>query len=198
VFYNVTKIDTNVVKCSIQASVMHRYASAMAHVNKGRYSAEVGADGVVLFLIGMRINRLWQIRKWLPVALAMPRMLIELQRQPALGLVGKPRTFVSGRVILVWQYWESFEKLEAYARAAQNLHLPAWRAFNRRVKANGSVGIFHETVLLSDATVETVYANMPDFGLAAVTGSVLAAKRGQSAGIRLGKRQDEQLPVDPY
>jgi hypothetical protein len=40
-------------------------------------------------------------------------MLVELQRQRSLGLVGKPRTFVSGRVILVWQYWESFEKLEA-------------------------------------------------------------------------------------
>jgi hypothetical protein len=85
----------------------------MTHVNQGRYSADVGADGTVLFWIGMRINRLWQFWKWLPVFLAMPRMLVELQRQRSLGLVGKPRTFVSGRVILVWQYWESFEKLEA-------------------------------------------------------------------------------------
>jgi len=170
----------------------------MAHVNKGRFSAGVGADGVVFFLIGMRINRLWQFWKWLPVFVAMPRMLIELRRERTLGLVGKPRTFLSGRVILVWQYWESFEKLEAYARATENLHLPAWRAFNHRVKANGAVGIYHETILLSDSTVETVYANMPSFGLSAVTGSVVASMRGQSAGIRLGKRQDDQPPVSPY
>jgi hypothetical protein len=170
----------------------------MTKINSGRYCADVGADGVVLFLIGMRINRLWQFWKWLPVFLAMPRMLIELQRQRSLGLVGKPRTFVSGRVILVWQYWESFEKLESYARASENAHLPAWRAFNRRVRANGSVGIYHETILLSDQTVETVYANMPVFGLSAVTGSVGASRRGQTAGLRLGTRTEDQPPVSPY
>lgn len=170
----------------------------MTHVHKGRFSADVGADGVVLFLIGMRINRLWQVWKWLPVFVAMPRMLIELQKQRSLGLVGKPRTFRSGRVILVWQYWESFEKLDHYARASEHLHLPAWRAFNRRVKANGSVGIYHETILLADSSVETVYANMPDFGLGAVTGVVTASSRGQTAGLRLKKRATDEPPVDPY
>jgi hypothetical protein len=86
----------------------------MARINKGRYSAETGADGKVLFLIGLRFNRLWQVWKWLPVFGAMPRMLRELAKNPDLGLVGCPRTFVSGRTILVWQYWESFEKLEPY------------------------------------------------------------------------------------
>jgi len=170
----------------------------MAHVTKGRYSANLGADGVVLFLIGMRINRLWQVWKWLPVFVSMPRMLIELQRQPSLGLVGKPRTFLSGRVILVWQYWESFEKLDAYARASDHLHLPAWRAFNRRVRDNGAVGIYHETIVLADDAVETVYANMPLFGLGAVTGAVSAGTRGQTAGLRLKKRTTDQPPVDPY
>ena len=86
----------------------------MAKVNKGRFAADGGADGKVLFLIGMRLNRLWQVWKWFPVFVSMPRMLIELQKNPSLGLVGKPRTFISGRTILVWQYWESFEKLTAY------------------------------------------------------------------------------------
>jgi Domain of unknown function (DUF4188) len=36
-------------------------------------------DGeLVVFLIGMRINRLWKCIKWLPVARAMPRMIREL------------------------------------------------------------------------------------------------------------------------
>jgi hypothetical protein len=170
----------------------------MTKINKGRFSADVGADGTVLFLIGMRINCVWQIWKWLPVFVAMPRMLIELQRDRSLGLVGKPRTLVSGRVILVWQYWESFEKLEQYARATDNEHLPAWRRFNRRVRANGTVGIYHETILLSDQNVETVYANMPIFGLAGVTGAVPAGSRGQSASLRLGTRQHDEPPVAPY
>lgn len=170
----------------------------MGSVNKGRYSADVGADGKVLFLIGMRFNRLWQFWKWMPVFVAMPRMLIELQKDRSLGLVGKPRTFVSGRTILVWQYWESFEKLTAYSRAADNAHLPAWRSFNKRIRDNGAVGIYHETVMLSDATVETVYGNMPTFGLASVTGAVPASRRGQTAVTRMTGTDDQPPAVAPY
>lgn len=170
----------------------------MGSVNKGRHSADSGADGKVLFLIGMRFNRLWQVWKWLPVFVAMPRMLIELQKDRSLGLVGKPRTFLSGRTVLVWQYWESFEKLAAYSRSADNAHLPAWRSFNKRIRDNGSVGIYHETILLSDATVETVYGNMPAFGLGAVTGVVPAARRGQTAAQRLHGDQGDTPPVTPY
>ena len=169
----------------------------MAVINKGRYSADVGADGKVLFLIGMRFNRLWMPWKWMPVLAAMPRMLIELQKNPSLGLVGRPRTYLSGRTILVWQYWESFEQLDAYARAASSEHLPAWRKFNQNVRDNGSVGIFHETILLSDSTIETVYGNMPTFGLAAVTGAVPAKRRGQTARTRL-TGQESEVAVEPY
>ena len=170
----------------------------MAKVNKGRWTAATGADGKVLFLIGMRFNQLRKPWKWLPVLVAMPRMLVELQKNPSLGLVGKPRTFLSGRTILVWQYWESFEKLNDYARSAGNLHLPAWRAFNRSVRDNGSVGIFHETVLLSDASLETVYGNMPAFGLGAVTGVVPAGKRGQTSTARLRGADPDAPAVEPY
>lgn len=170
----------------------------MGKINRGRYTASVGADGKVLFLIGMRINRLSKPWKWIPVFAAMPRMLAELMRNPELGLVGRPRTFVSGRTVLVWQYWDSFEKLDAYAKSAASNHLPAWRAFNKRVRDNGSVGIFHETVVLSDTAVETVYGNMPTFGLGAVTGAVPAARRGQTARGRLTGNDPASPAVDPY
>ena len=170
----------------------------MAKVNRGRFTADVGADGKVLFLIGMRFNRLWQVWKWFPVFIAMPRMLIELQKNRDLGLVGKPSTFISGKTILVWQYWESFEKLDAYSKMKDAAHLPAWRAFNRRVRDNGSVGIYHETILLSDTTVETVYGNMPIMGLAMVTGLVPAGKRGQTAKARISGDTSTSPAVDPY
>ena len=169
----------------------------MARVNRGRWSAQSGADGKVLFLIGMRINQLWKIWAWMPVFFAMPRMLLELRRRPELGLVGKPITLLSGRMFVVWQYWDSFDKLNAYARSSESEHLPAWRAFNRRIRDNGSVGIFHETVELADSRVETVYGNMPTMGLAAVTGAVPARERGQTSGQRM-KGTDDTPAVEPY
>lgn len=99
---------------------------------------------------------------------------------------------------MVWQYWESFEKLEAYARANDRNHLPAWKQFNKRVRDNGSVGIFHETVVLSDDNVETVYGNMPAIGLGAAIGVEPARMRGQSAAMRLGRRLNDVPPVDFY
>ena len=39
-------------------------------------------------------------------------MLVELVKDPNLGLVGGPCTFISGRTILVWQQWRSFDLLE--------------------------------------------------------------------------------------
>jgi hypothetical protein len=41
----------------------------MASVIADRLTAQVDGE-VVVFLIGMRINRFWKIHKWLPVALA--------------------------------------------------------------------------------------------------------------------------------
>ena len=167
-------------------------------VQRGRRSAAPGADGTVLFLIGMRINRFWQFWRWFPVFAAMPRMLRELARQPELGLASRPRTYLSGRVILTVQYWTSLEQLLAYARAADHEHLPAWRAFNRRVRDNGSVGIFHEPYLVREDGVETMYGNMPTFGLATALGATPTATRGNSARARLVGSDPEPLPVDPY
>ena len=46
----------------------------MSNVRAERVTAEIG-DEVVVFLIGMRINKLWKVHKWLPVARAMGRMV---------------------------------------------------------------------------------------------------------------------------
>ena len=156
-------------------------------INPGRHTARVADGEPVLFLVGMRINRLWQPWKWLPVVVAMSTMIPELMRDPGHGLLGRPRTLVSGRVITVLQYWESFDHLEAYARAADHRHLPAWRAFNRRSRGNVAVGIFHETYLLSPGRVETMYVDMPPFGLAAALGAATVGAGANTAAQRLGR-----------
>jgi hypothetical protein len=103
--------------------------SPRAAVTPGRTTADA-PDGIVLFLIGVRLNRPWKLHRWLPVFAAMPRMLSELYRQPELGLLSA-RTYLSGRTVLLVQYWQDAEKLDAYATARDLAHLPAWRAFNR-------------------------------------------------------------------
>jgi hypothetical protein len=109
-----------------------------------RLAAQVDGDFVV-FLIGMRINKLWKLHKWLPVFRAMGRMLEELSARPDSGLLGFRH--IGGLTFV--QYWRSFEHLEAYARNPDQSHWPAWTAFNRRMKSSrGDVGIWHETYLV--------------------------------------------------
>ena len=171
----------------------------MTNVEAGRRTAELAErDEVVVFLIGMRINRLWQVWRWLPVLAAMPRMIIELAKDPSRGLLSPPRTFLSGRVVMLVQYWNSFDDLERYARDPKSQHLPAWRDFNKRIRDNGSVGIFHETYRVPASHTETVYANMPVFGLAAATSAVPVRGGRHTAAARLGARPHDQAPVEPY
>jgi hypothetical protein len=99
----------------------------MKKVIDKRMAAEMDGEFVV-FLIGMRINKPWKLHKWLPVFLAMPKMLKELQAHPESGFLGHSGL---GRIIV--QYWRSFQHLEAYARSKEKSHWPAWVDFNRRV-----------------------------------------------------------------
>ena len=62
--------------------------------------------------------------------MAMLRLQAELRRKPQAGLLGL-RNYASGRVVMSVQYWESAEKLFAYAHDWQGEHFPAWAAFNR-------------------------------------------------------------------
>lgn len=118
----------------------------------------------VVFLIGMRINRWWKVWQWLRVALAMPRMIRELEQSPELGYLGGEQWF--GRTTIMVQYWRSMDHLMRYAKSRDAAHLPAWRAFNKRVGTNGDVGIWHETYPARAGEYENVYVNMPRFGLA--------------------------------
>ena len=49
-------------------------------VRTGRWVAEHD-DEIVVFLIGMRINRPWKVTKWWPVFTAMPKMVKWLEQR---------------------------------------------------------------------------------------------------------------------
>lgn len=159
-------------------------------VQGGSYVAEVDSDQAVVFLIGMRVNRWRRVRAWWPVFVAMPKMLAELEKRPGSGLLGA-RTFWSGRVFLVVQYWTSMEALGAYARDPELAHQPAWAAFNRAVAGSGDVGIFHETYEVPRSGIETLYGNMPPTGLGLAHSTV-----ARSSGRR-NRAQDRMGQQDP-
>ena len=138
----------------------------------------------VVFMIGMRINNPLLLHKWFPVAMAMPRLVKELHLHPELGFVHAESWF--GRTTIMVQYWRTLDQLLAYARNKETEHLRAWRAFNKAIGTHGSVGIWHETYVVSPGAYENIYVNMPPFGLGKA-GTVYPATGGkQSAATRLG------------
>jgi len=155
----------------------------MPPIFPGRYTAQ-SKEPFVVFLIGMRINRLLAVPSWTRVAAAMPRMIAELKRQPDLGLLHSEFSLY-WRGVAVLQYWRSFEQLHAYAHAKNAAHLPAWAEFNRRVGGNGVVGIWHETYTIEPGKYEAIYANMPRFGLSAAAEHVKAVGRLEHASSRM-------------
>lgn len=134
----------------------------MTQIIKGRKFANIQGDFVV-FLIGMRINNYWKVHKWFPVAMAIPKMIKELYKNPEYGFMSENSWF--GRTTISVQYWRSFEHLEAYARNKDLEHFPAWKDFNMKARQSGVVGVWHETYKVTSGSYENIYVNMPLFGL---------------------------------
>jgi hypothetical protein len=165
----------------------------MTTIRAERMTARIDGE-VIVFLIGMRINRLWKVHKWLPVARAMPRMIKELSTQREHGFLGAEQWL--GNPTIMLQYWRSFEALERYAKNRSAQHLPAWAAFNHAVGSDGDVGIWHQTYRVRPGDYECIYNNMPLFGLARATGAGPASGRFESARDRM-RADRADLPISP-
>jgi hypothetical protein len=159
----------------------------MAKTINQRMTVHMEGDFVV-FIIGVRINRFWKFHKWLPVVMAMPKMLKELFKKPESGFLG-----VESSLGMLVQYWKSFEHLEAYARDKSGQHYPAWKAFNTKIKSNGDVGIWHETYKVRAGEYECVYNNMPKFGLGKVGELIPATGKKEYAKDRIAALRDKEL-----
>ncbi|MFI6440140.1 DUF4188 domain-containing protein [Streptomyces sp. NPDC050759] len=155
----------------------------------GRNTAASEGD-IVVFHIGLRINRLRSLSSWVPAFMSMPRMLRELSQEKSSGLLGYKLLFGSPRDFYVIQYWTDKEHLLAYAHQQDKEHRPAWTAFNRRARdGKGRVGIWHETFIVPAGSHESVYDDMPAYGLGAATGVVPVGRRGDTAAQRLSAEE---------
>ena len=167
----------------------------MARVIPGRFTASVGGPFVV-FIIGMRINNIFAIRKWLPTAFAMSPPLKALFSHSEKGVLGG-ETFVNWRGTGLVTYWRSFEDLERFARNPDDPHLEPRRQFNKNIGTDGSAGIWHETYMVQAGQHECIYNNMPDFGLAKATQHVPAVGKRETARRRLGGEDQPAVPSPP-
>lgn len=161
-----------------------------AKPTRGRTTADTEGDVVVL-LIGMRVNHFWAVHQWLPVMLAMLRMLRELAQDSGRGLLGRVLLTASPRTYYVVQYWESKEQLYAYATSPDMFHHRAWGIINRKEhadKVRGHVGLWHETYVVPEGSYESIYFDMPAFGLAAAHGQIPLEQRGRRAKDRFAHR----------
>lgn len=166
------------------ASALHeKENSTMATIFPGRFTADTDGPFVV-FIIGMRVNKPLAFSKWVPTMMAMGPMLQSLAKDPESGYLGGELFFYPGGIGSI-QYWRSTEDLERFARAPQEPHLKAWQRFNKAVGKDGSVGIWHETYQVAAGAYESIYANMPRFGLSTATSHVPVGKRGDTARERL-------------
>ncbi len=153
----------------------------MSRVIRGRMTHRHDGE-LVVFHIGMQINRWWRPDLWLPAFMAMPRMLRELATDESSGLLGYALLFGSGGPYVV-QYWSSVDKLYAYASNPSQEHRPAWTRFNQRArKAPGAVGIWHETFLVERA--ESMYVSTAPMGLGKATELIKVGRRHDRAQAR--------------
>lgn len=168
------------------ATIPPAYRGAEARTTKGVVAGVASAnlpEEAVLFMIGMRVNRVRRPDRWVPIAMAMGTMLRELLTQDDSPLLGA-RSWLSGRDIMTVQHWRSAEELGRFATDPEHFHATAWRDFNRKVAATADVGIWHETYVVGPDQVETLYGNMPAFGLGAAHGLVPVGARRRTAATR--------------
>lgn len=147
---------------------------------------------LIVFLIGMTINKPWRPDLWGPVFKAMPGMLRELATDPDSGMLGSRLTLEGINPTLI-QYWDSLDKLYAYAARSDARHRPAWTEFNSRARrAPGAVGVWHETYVVDRA--ESLYSQTPVLGLAKATSRVPVQSKGNAARQRVAAGSTRRTP----
>jgi hypothetical protein len=141
--------------------------------------------GFVVFRLGMRINRLWKVHRWLPILRAGRRMLAEADADPDVGLLAYDST-VGLRGVEVVQFWRSFDDLRTYALDPDAGHAPSMRWAMERMADGDDVGIWHELYVVDDDSYETVYYNAPPTGVGKAGTLYPAEGERRTAAGRLG------------
>ncbi|MBD2892457.1 DUF4188 domain-containing protein [Actinomadura nitritigenes] len=152
-------------------------------VRNGRFSVKNDQD-VVVFLVGIRVNKLRAVRKWVPVIRALRPMLRQAEADTESGLLGYRVLRVGRRETVALQYWRTFDDLMAFADGAT--HRRAWRDFYALATDGAAVGLWHETYVVPAGRYEAIYGIVPPLGLASFRTLLPVGRRNDGARTRLG------------
>jgi len=119
-------------------------------------------------------------------ALRMVRAIDAASQQPEIGLLRSERWFAGLGHFVLFQYWASYDQLEAWSHQAP--HSEWWQKANERMRTKRDFAVYHETYLVSRDCVESIYLDCPTVGLASF-GKTSAAEGGMTTSRdRLGRR----------
>lgn len=151
--------------------------------------------GFVVFRLGMRINRLWKVHRWLPILRAGRRLLSEVEASPDTGFLASDSRF-GVRTLEIVQYWRSFEDLRSYALDPDFGHAPSMKRTMDRMEESDDVAIWHETYVVDEGSYETVYYNAPPTGLGKAGTLRSTEGRRRTAAGRLGLTDGEDFSYE--
>lgn len=154
----------------------------MAHAEGERMTADVEGE-IVIYINGMRLNKLRAIPKWIMAGRKLAKMFDRLEADPDSGFLGYQPAFMGLRSGAAIQYWRSLEDLNRFAHDADDLHVPAWKWYNEEVDAGGGVGFWAELYVVTGGNYETFYRNMHPIGLGAVGGLLPAEARDRRLNL---------------
>jgi hypothetical protein len=119
--------------------------------------------GFVIYINGMRLNKLRAIHRWAIAGRKLANMFDRLEADPDSGFLGYQPAFMGLRTGAAIQYWRSLEDLKRFASDPNDLHVPAWKWYNEEVDSGGGVGFWAELYVIGDDDYETFFRNMHHF-----------------------------------
>ncbi|WP_203229122.1 DUF4188 domain-containing protein [Halobellus captivus] len=129
-----------------------------------RMTAEIDGE-YVIYINGMRLNKLRALPKYLRAGLKAGEMFKQLAADPDSGFLGYLPAYMSLRSGAAIQYWRSLEDIKRFAGDPDGTHVPAWQWYNEEVGNCGELGFWAELYVVKDGSFETFYRNMPPTGL---------------------------------
>ena len=160
---------------------------------ESRMAAEMDG-GFVIYINGMRLNKLRAIHKYLRAGLKAAKMFERLEADPDSGFLGYQPAFMGLRTGAAIQYWRSLDDIRRFAQDPDDLHVPAWMWYNSAVDSGGGVGFWAELYVIEDGNYETFFRNMPPIGLGSVGEFVPMAEHTR----RLGMTMESSTPGDRH
>lgn len=121
--------------------------------------------GYVVYINGMRLNKLRALPKYLRTRRKAGKMFEQLEADPESGFLGYLPAFMGLRSGAAIQYWRSLDDIRWFAQDPDGVHVPGWQWYNEEVGNNGELGFWAELYVVKDGSFETFYRNVPPIGL---------------------------------